>query len=100
MPQYNISNGHFILTFSVHSSGFKFFLAQIRKRKSDELFFFPIFCSARNVENQLFTLFYLSEGLGQVSSYFTLPFQLFYNICKFPLALWLSDSLVCQTLAA
>jgi len=50
--------------------------------------FFYLFNSARNVENQLFTQFYFSEGLGQVGSYFTLTFQLFYNICKFPLALW------------
>lgn len=78
------------------------FSLQISKRKPilADYFYFYLFCSARNVENQLFTQFYLSEGLGQVGSYLTLPFQLFYNICKFPLALWLSDSLVCQTLAA
>lgn len=98
--QYVVSNGHFILTFSLHSGGFKFFLSQIRKSLLSDELFFCIFCSARNVKNQLFTQFYLSEGLGQVSSYFTLPFQLFSNICKFPLALWLSDRLVCQTLAA
>lgn len=53
-----------------------------------------------NAENQLFTQFHLSEGLGQVGSYFTLPFQFFNNICKFPVALWRSDSLACQMLAA
>lgn len=95
-----VSNGHLVLTILY----FQVFL----KKKCQRLetlfflmnFFFLIFCSCRNVENQLFTQFYLSEGLGQVSSYFTQPFQLFSNICKFPLALWLSDSLVCQTLAA